>query len=267
MNVKPLFLIPFFLFSAFTYSQDYSTWGEIYDYDIGDEFHIDEDEGEPGWYRRTIFNIQIVDKFVSTNLDTVRYIQFLKCHRVVNPFPWIPDYEEYYEEKVYYNLNSLYIADTTFSNALYNGRKISYTHFTHDQTYEWWHMVDGCGFALKHIESINPGLYGYTKELFYFKKGNEEWGTPWYLTGYNEIEPGNIDCLYIYPNPALNYFKISSNKDLQINQVQIFNNVGKLVLNQSNSFDNINISHLTPDLYIVKIIGDAWTVNRKLIVQ
>ena len=88
---------------------------------------------------RPRFNIQIVDKFVSTNLDTVRYIQFLKCHRIVNPFPWIPDYEEYYEEKVYYNLNSLYLADTTFSNALYNGRKISYTHFTHGSTYEWWH--------------------------------------------------------------------------------------------------------------------------------
>ena len=62
--------------------------------------------------------------------------------------------------------------------------------------------------------------------------------------------------LHIYPNPATNQINI----DGDFNQVLIYNSIGELVLNITESSHAINVSHLPKGLYFVK----AFTLNNTI---
>lgn len=72
--------------------------------------------------------------------------------------------------------------------------------------------------------------------------------------------------LGFYPNPATQGKIIITSKTTGDKDVQIFNVLGKLVLQQQVARE-MNISNLTPGVYIVKIKEDETTVTRKLIVK
>jgi len=107
-----------------------------------------------------------------------------------------------------------------------------------------------------------------------------------YLAGGNESYYVFDELQFVYEEPPLsvyedeiaNHLTISPNptKDLinislpgfKFNQVKIYDEVGKTVVTQNgifNSIESLNISHLNKGLYIVKITGDDFTVNKKLI--
>ena len=137
--------------------------------------------------------------------------------------------------------------------------------------FQWFHntqILEGKNDSVLLIGNITPADTGYyycnvtgpcgIKDSDYAKLSISDLGL---------IENDLAEFIIISPNPASDKIQIFSNKDPKITQVQIYNNIGSLVLNRSNSFDNINISFLSPGPYVVKIIGDDWTVNRKLIVE
>ena len=265
MNIKILISIPLFLFPAFTFSQDYSTWGEIYDYEIGDVFHFEECEyyAQGGFFEK-IINTEITDKIFSPNQDTIFYTKFNQIYTVSN---WLPNgYSSYYETIIYTNLDSIFNADSIYYSTSYNGRKISYQDLSLGLWEEYVKYVDGCGLVFRFYRDMQSSPYDGWSILIYFKKGDEEWGTPNVVTNIGE----NLNAygyIKVFPNPATDKLSITLNNHMQIKQVLIYNNNGKLVFDQSNSLNNINISNLSPGLYIVKIIGDDWTENRKLIVE
>ena len=266
MNIKILISIPLFVFTSYTYSQDYSTWGEIYDYETGDIFHFAGGTYTPyQWWEEWRKNHLITDKIFSIDSSSVTYTIFIeKISRNFDYPDWV--FASYYNDVIYDNLDSFYVADTIYYSSNYNGRKISFSEFTvYMEKYDCDEYVDGCGHAYKYRSGWQP-FWEDSSALVYYKKGDEEWGTPNIIVGIDEdIMDG--DHVMLFPNPASDKIQISLNNDLQINQVQIYNNIGKLVLNQSNSFDNINISNLPPGLYIVEIIAEDWNVKRKLIVE
>lgn len=258
-----LILIPFF-----SISQDYSTWGEIYNYDIGDVFHVEELKivEQDTLLMKSV--IEIADKNLSANLDTVfynQYIQTLKYTSVLQD--WV--YESYNEEVSYTKLDSLYFSDTTYYSTLYNGRKISYIIRTVNYPFNntvFKRYVDGCGLVYYSYYQHMPYDLEKLLNLVYFRKGNEEWGDPLQFLGIEDLGNETGNCV-VFPNPAKDKIQISSMVINQIDKVHIYNNMGKLVFNQSSSFDNINISSLSPGLYIIQIHGNNWRVNRKLIVK
>lgn len=76
-----------------------------------------------------------------------------------------------------------------------------------------------------------------------------------------------LENIKIYPNPASNYISITSDKNDQINLVQLYSKDAKLLSQVNKGYENLNISHLSPGMYILRIIGAGWSVNRKLIVK
>jgi hypothetical protein len=100
------------------------------------------------------------------------------------------------------------------------------------------------------------------KELEYYVKGNETWGTPfapdcWTLTGTDEkkntmsINPQ----LIIYPNPSTSFIVIE-NYDKGI--MSIFNTEGLKVLEMKICETNttIDVSGLNSGVYIIKVVGE-----------
>lgn len=80
-------------------------------------------------------------------------------------------------------------------------------------------------------------------------------------------EDTSIEGLSLYPNPVTSgKVYITSRKDLG-KEIIIFDVLGKKVLQTKISNKELNISNLSPGIYIIKIIEDGATSSRKLIVQ
>ncbi|MCV9932163.1 T9SS type A sorting domain-containing protein [Flavobacterium sp. LS1R47] len=76
-----------------------------------------------------------------------------------------------------------------------------------------------------------------------------------------------IEGLSLYPNPVSNgKVYISSKNDLE-KEIIIFDILGKKVLQTQLSTRELNISNLSPGVYIIKINEENATATRKLIVR
>jgi hypothetical protein len=75
-----------------------------------------------------------------------------------------------------------------------------------------------------------------------------------------------IDGLKMYPNPAKNNLFIETALNSDIN-VSIINVLGKEVINSKVSNNAVNISGLTPGMYIVKITEEGKTSTKKFIIE
>lgn len=71
------------------------------------------------------------------------------------------------------------------------------------------------------------------------------------------------DEITIYPNPTNGILNINSNIN-SITKVIIYDILGKVVLERSNNFEQLNISNLTNGLYLVKISTENKTVVKKI---
>jgi hypothetical protein len=82
----------------------------------------------------------------------------------------------------------------------------------------------------------------------------------------NTYELNKEDLFTIYPNPALNEFKIDS-QNQQIDQVMIFSMLGKRIstYNVSNQNTTIDVTRLTSGSYFIRIISGDSIITKKFI--
>jgi hypothetical protein len=73
--------------------------------------------------------------------------------------------------------------------------------------------------------------------------------------------------LGFYPNPASNGKIYITSKTTLDKEIVIFDVLGKKVFQQETSSKEINISTLSPGVYIIRIKEDDTTVTRKLIIK
>jgi hypothetical protein len=77
----------------------------------------------------------------------------------------------------------------------------------------------------------------------------------------------SIEGLSLYPNPvSVGKVYITTTKDLE-KDIIIFDVLGKKVLQIRINTKELNISNLSPGVYIIKITEEGSTSSRKLIVQ
>lgn len=77
----------------------------------------------------------------------------------------------------------------------------------------------------------------------------------------------SIEGLNLYPNPVTNgKVYITSKNDLE-KEIIIFDVLGKKVLQTIISNKELNVSNLSPGVYIIKITEESATSSRKLIIQ
>lgn len=80
-------------------------------------------------------------------------------------------------------------------------------------------------------------------------------------------ESSSIEGLSLYPNPVSNGKVFITSKNDSDKDIIIFDVLGKKVLQTSIGSRELNVSNLTPGVYIIKINEGDSTATRKLIVR
>ena len=74
-----------------------------------------------------------------------------------------------------------------------------------------------------------------------------------------------ISGLQVYPNPTKNLLNVTTDSNSSKN-IEIFDTLGKKVLS-INTNNQVNVSSLTPGLYVAKITEDGKTSTKKLVIN
>ena len=80
-------------------------------------------------------------------------------------------------------------------------------------------------------------------------------------------ENTSIEGLNLYPNPVSNGKVYITSKNDSDKEVQIFDVLGKQVLQTMLSSKELNVSNLSPGVYIIKIKENEASSTRKLIIR
>ena len=76
-----------------------------------------------------------------------------------------------------------------------------------------------------------------------------------------------IEGFNFYPNPVSNGKVYISSKSMQNKEVAIYDVLGKKVLQSTMTSKELNVSSLSPGVYIIKIKEGEATATRKLIIK
>ena len=92
-------------------------------------------------------------------------------------------------------------------------------------------------------------------------------------TSVGIVEPTLSDQFLVYPNPAKNFIKLK-NSTVDLNEVtaSIFDTSGRLVITEnlsikSDKVEKINTSKLKSGYYILKVISDQESFEKKILIQ
>lgn len=80
-------------------------------------------------------------------------------------------------------------------------------------------------------------------------------------------EQPSSDALNIYPNPVTSDKVYISSKSLTPKEIEIFDVLGKRVLQTTINTKELNVASLNPGVYIIKIKDGDIRVTRKLIIK
>jgi hypothetical protein len=84
------------------------------------------------------------------------------------------------------------------------------------------------------------------------------------VSGTTGIVTINDKAVTVYPNPTNSILYVNG---MQNASIQIFDLAGKLLINQQNADNQINVSNLQNGIYSVKITNESGTVIRKFVKQ
>lgn len=275
------------------------TFGDIYDFNINDEFHYygyTHVSGNPVYQSWTIN--KILNKTSYPNA-----VNYLIERNYVHTTPTSWEHEIDTISQTYFNLSTFVRATETFET-INQGNDIDYyiatmSSFNNRQQmitcdnafFEWdegsqcyrlWtenyvfgftKYIEGCGVAT--FFTSYDGSWEVTSELnlVYFKKGTEEWGIPILITGTDiQKVPKYANKLMIKPNPSSNSCAISRIEWDQTERLEllIYNCQGQLQLNITNpdKIININTSDWAEGIYFCKVVKNNKDIESgKLIIK
>jgi len=212
------------------------TNGDIYNFNVGDEFHhkIIHEVTDYTWHQSVAR--KIIDK-IEVSYEQVEYT-VIKSYWGFEYFPGSPFFYEYdtivetFDELSNYIQNTVSFEPYDYDDNIYtysmlavdnyNGRPRiltttdTYSNYnnciSHDyfDSFSWYsnEYIKGCGItSCSWTEDGGEYYQKHTEDLVYFKKGEETWGTP--LTPPSQLHPIQnlqFDHWYVTPN---NYYNLS----------------------------------------------------------
>ncbi|MQP25847.1 T9SS type A sorting domain-containing protein [Flavobacterium sp. LMO8] len=69
----------------------------------------------------------------------------------------------------------------------------------------------------------------------------------------------------LYPNPAKDVLNIQTKQDLQVNSIEIYNQLGQIVMATTNAINMIDVSNLSSGAYFVKVNTEKGSSNAKFV--
>lgn len=262
----PLYVVVCLLFSfSGLYSQEISTVGEIYNFEVGNIFHEKHfsSYSSGDWYSSE-YNYEIVDKYFTANNETINYKRsgFKREKNFVDTV-WA---YSYYEDTIsYINASALInsgMIDNVYSNPdMFNGRTINEYSYDDFSSFVLSLFVEGCGLA--KYNAIDYASSSILSELVYFKKGGEEWGTPNLELVSIESNKRPLPMINFYPNPAKDQLNISVD-DYSNTSLSIFSMTGNQVITKElySKISTIDVSNLNPGIYAVLIRNERQTIRK-----
>jgi len=269
------------------------TVGQIYDFNIGDEFHYYRtgSNGIPPNATRFI----IIGKHFSTLNDTVFYKKhYYNYYTQVNwnPAPHLEYFFNSYNDSTFYTnlsipFDSAYINwpsvdtgnwfnDTLFYSSQWCGRLIYDYTACQNCIFEGHYYHNQYGLGLGLVEAIHqcPAWPQIDDQYYlkYYRKGIIECGIP------DTIDSASFASVYqlenylnnisVYPNPATEKMTIDCS-DMQNLSLFIYNIFGELLLQREltknkNEFD---ISAFSNGVYVIKVSNGDKIVTKKLLIE
>jgi len=129
-------------------------------------------------------------------------------------------------------------------------------------------IYDGCYYQYVYKVGLGGPYYSCDwifslneRQLVYYKKGENTWGTPldFSVSSIHKPDPE----ILVYPNPASDYFRITLPDQYLPAQIEIYNITGKLVLNEILSEYNsgINTVWLPSGVYLYRIVNTGSVIK------
>ena len=289
--------------STLAIAQNPPTIGEIFDYEIGYEFHSTQRGGVP-----VVDRLTVIDKQWSAAKDTVFYTF------IDNGYAF-----HYYNEdsskyvfrsdtitKFYTNLGAsiydLHLNDelpknrkrVTYFDGRWNGdtldtskTRILVDTFTilpnenckaHGVGYNRIYgsllfepsnrrrtYIKGAGMISDYLWLGEGTVPYYDWELFYYKMGEIECGTPDRRTSVRIIVCPGPESVEVFPNPCTSFITVLNSFGTAINAVSIYSTTGELVWQQE-SDGLINTSHFAKGSYLIEVKSGDF-VHRSLFMK
>ena len=255
--------------------QELMTIGDVFNFEIGDEFQI---EGTADNEPPNADRIKIIDKYYSTNEDTLFYIRF---HDSYLTYVEGGELQYHFWTKTdtvsYINLDS---------SIAYFDQGFALNQYIENSSELCGSLINGCayesgpGFENDYIiNEYGKGLgqtfaYFYSGQglavlwansLFYYKKGELECGTPdTLIVGIDKII-SQQPKFSIYPNPANSVVNIKIESQLDFYQCSIMNSKGQIILSEQlqGQQNRININHIDNGIYFLQIkYGNHLTIRK-----
>jgi len=281
--------------TKFELGYNFLSWRKIFDFSIGDEFHLNEINSSNSFIDYQSKTIKkIIDKKVSAPIDSV-YIYTIDRLTYFDYFSNDKkDYllhdtitETYLVKKEPVYVMDEPIFDTTFNESggaivRWNNGPRKFVRYFNTSLYKknndsCWYIynptpssrssfMEGCGL-LKFEDSNNGPTSKYEKNLVYYKKGNETWGLPFENLSLKNIEKPLIS---VFPNPISNAEMLNINNNSEQYNIFITNLLGEEILVKENNRGNskIPLDNLKSGLYFVKIItNNQSNFTQKLMVK
>jgi hypothetical protein len=288
--MKTFIIIYLLAITASSNAQQILKIGEVFDFNIGDEFHIKSNmQNQPPNASR----LKVIDKYYSLDGDTVKY----KISRDNYTSDYYSEPEPHLEYSFtkdtvvysYANLDSSIF--TYYSNLKYDSIVKNYdSHFSYDSIVEF--STDFCdslinGFTCG-LGDFEPNVYSYKfgkgiglifeyyedgmsgghpstdKSLFFYKKAGEECGIPDNTTG---VYTSNlIDKILVYPNPTESILNIELGENMNM-ILRLFDVCGKLHLEKNIvSYEFIDVSKFESGIYFLNFQRMGKQINTKIII-
>lgn len=273
-------VIPFFAIS-----QDTLKISEVFDFEIGDEFHYTKQENN--LYAYHIEKIKILSKGYSPQMDSVIYgTQNFISYGVNNYGIFESDqfnilkyaYSNTFVDQFIFGPDSCGTNDTciiavNFDNYCdkesmqikITSGLIGFEEEINETTY-----AKGLGvtYSREYWDAgpLDAGPHEVERRMVYFKKGNEECGNPATIT--NIEEQAFLADITISTTLVQNELNINFNSmDNFSTALNLFDLNGKLLLNQKPTSQNqtIDVSHLTAGTYILVIANEEKIFSNKIV--
>jgi hypothetical protein len=262
-------------------AQSYLTIGEVFDFNINDEFHYTR-ENQPSNGER----ITVIDKYYSINSDTVFYTLHHDIYNVIPDYSVSPPGSIYVFDTIidtifYSNLNmpiyymwpqndpefvfydSIKELDTNFCDIEMNSYYIQQYSFEPS----WFKRSYGRGIGITldywHYQGNGVSQFPVWERIIYYKKDSMNCGSP-DLTSLGLTNLNGQEDFFIFPNPSDGIISINNISSQKIN-IKVFNATGELKYKEKNISSEIDLSNLSYGIYILEIEINSQFYYERLI--
>ena len=262
-------------------AQSYLTIGEVFDFNINDEFHYTR-ENQPSNGER----ITVIDKYYSINSDTVFYTLHHDIYNVIPDYSVSPPgsiyvFDTIIETIFYSNLNmpiyymwpqndpefvfydSIKELDTNFCDIEMNSYYIQQYSFEPS----WFKRSYGRGIGITldywHYQGNGVSQFPVWERMIYYKKDSMNCGSP-DLTSLGLTNLNGQEDFFIFPNPSDGIISINNISSQKIN-IKVFNATGELKYKEQNISSEIDLSNLSNGIYILEIEINSQFYYERLI--